>query len=202
VKIYFYQTDIGKVCLAEDCGSITNLFFATDVTPQNVEICETEIIKEASRQLNCYLAGEIKDFSLPLVPYGTDFMRKVWKFLSEVPYGQTASYKDIATAAGNPKAVRAVGLANNKNPIPIFIPCHRIVGSDGKLVGYRGGLALKKQLLGLEAKNRRRESMLRLRESLIEAEEDRLAGKKGSSIDDVDEMMKKTIMEVTGGQHK
>lgn len=151
MKLYFYQTEIGKIGIAENRGSITNLYFAADVTPQDVEICETEIIKEASRQLNSYLAGDIKEFTLPLVPHGTDFMRSVWKILCEVPYGKTASYKDIATTAGNPRAVRAVGQANNRNPIPIFIPCHRIIGSGGKLVGYRGGLALKKQLLELEA---------------------------------------------------
>jgi len=154
MKLYFYETDIGKVGIAEGRGSITNLYFETDVTPQNVEICETETIKEASRQLNAYLSGDLKEFSLPLATSGTDFMRTVWKILCEVPYGKTASYKDIAIAVGNPKAVRAVGMANNKNPIPIFIPCHRIIGSDGKLTGYRGGLALKKKLLELEKQNR------------------------------------------------
>lgn len=151
MKIYFYITSIGRIGIAEDHGSITNLYFETDVVPQDIEKCETPIVKEASRQLNAYLAGEIKDFSLPLAPQGTEFMREMWRLLGEIQYGQTLSYKDIAIAAGSPLGARAVGLACNNNPIPIFIPCHRVVGSDGKLTGYRGGLGLKKRLLELEA---------------------------------------------------
>lgn len=151
MQLYFYQTTIGEIGIGEERGSITNLYFETDPIPRDAEIGETEGIKEAFRQLNAFLAGELKQFSLPLAPCGTDFMRKVWEILCEVPYGKTASYKDIAAAVGNPQAVRAIGLANNRNPIPIFIPCHRIIGSSGKLTGYRGGLALKKKLLALEA---------------------------------------------------
>ena len=150
MKLYYHDTTIGRICIAEAGGSITNLYLETDTVPQNVEICETAVIREAFRQLDAYLAGDMKTFSVPLAPPGTDFMRRVWKLLCEVPYGKTASYKDIAIAAGNPKAVRAVGMANNKNPLPLFIPCHRIIGSDGKLVGYRGGLDLKRKLLELE----------------------------------------------------
>ena len=153
MKLNFYETRIGKIGIAEDHGSITNLYFESDIVTQNVEICETENVKEASRQLHRYLEGDLKEFSLPLAPKGTSFMRKVWKILSEVPYGKTASYRDIAIAVGNPKAVRAVGMANYSNPIPIIVPCHRIIGSSGKLVGYRGGLALKKKLLELEKQN-------------------------------------------------
>ncbi len=150
MKLYFHQTGIGRIGIAEENGSITNLYFETDTVPQNVEICETEVIKEAFKQMEAYLAGNLKIFSLPLAPGGTDFMRTVWKILCGVPYGKTASYKEIAIAAGNPKAARAVGLANNKNPVPLFIPCHRIIGADGKLVGYRGGLEVKMKLLELE----------------------------------------------------
>jgi methylated-DNA-[protein]-cysteine S-methyltransferase len=150
MNLYFCQTVIGRVGIAEDCDAITGLYFETDNAPRDAEVLETEGIAEASRQLVRYLAGELTKFSLPLAPHGTPFMQGVWKALCEVPYGRTASYKDIAAAVGNPKAVRAVGLANNKNPIPIFIPCHRIIGSDRRLIGYRGGLALKKKLLRLE----------------------------------------------------
>ncbi|HEY3298032.1 MAG TPA: methylated-DNA--[protein]-cysteine S-methyltransferase [Armatimonadota bacterium] len=152
MKLYFHETEIGRIGIAEESGSITNVYFERDAAPQDVEICETETIKEAFRQLDAYLAGDLKEFSLPLDPRGTDFMRRVWKLLCEIPYGRTASYKDIAAASGDPNAARAVGMANNRNPIPIFIPCHRVIGRSGKLTGYRGGLGLKKKLLELEEK--------------------------------------------------
>lgn len=151
MNLYFQQTAIGKIGIAAANGSITNLYFATDAVPQNVDSCATETIKEAFRQLEAYLGGELQTFSLPLAPQGTDFMRTVWQALCAVPYGSTASYQEIAIAAGSPKAARAVGLANNRNPIPLFIPCHRIIGADGKLVGYRGGLEVKRTLLALES---------------------------------------------------
>lgn len=153
MKLYFYQTEIGRIGIAEDFGSITNLYFEEDSVPTNMEICETEAIQEAFQQLHAYFAGELKVFSLSLDPHGTVFMKKVWNLLCQIPYGKTATYKEIAVNAGNPGAVRAVGLANNKNPIPIIIPCHRVIGSNGKLTGYRGGLDIKRKLLELEAAN-------------------------------------------------
>ncbi len=153
MNLYFNSTPIGRIGIAEENGSITNLYFETDSFPQSVPRCETEVIKEAFRQLDAYLAGELQSFSLPLAPCGTVFMRLVWEILCGVPYGKTASYKEIAIAAGNPKACRAVGMANNRNPIPLFIPCHRVIGADGRLVGYRGGLEIKKKLLDLEKRH-------------------------------------------------
>ncbi|MGB9082828.1 MAG: methylated-DNA--[protein]-cysteine S-methyltransferase [Desulfuromonadaceae bacterium] len=150
MKVYFRHLPIGRIGIAEENGCITNLYFEADNVPQNVEKCETEVIKEAFRQLEGYLAGDLRSFSLPVAPRGSAFMSAVWKILCSIPYGETASYKEIAIAAGNPKAFRAVGLANNRNPVPIFIPCHRVIGADGKLVGYRGGLETKKILLDLE----------------------------------------------------
>ncbi len=150
MKLFYHDTTIGRIGIAENADCISNLYFATDATLLNVELQETSVIKEAFRQLESYLAGDLKIFTIPLAPYGTDFMRSVWIILRDIPYGKTASYKEIASAVGNPKAMRAVGMANNRNPIPIFIPCHRIIGSDGKLVGYRGGLELKRELLELE----------------------------------------------------
>jgi methylated-DNA-[protein]-cysteine S-methyltransferase len=150
MKLYFAQTSLGKIGIAEQNNSIVRLYFPADVIPTEIEIIETTLLSEAVSQLNAYLAGELQQFSLPLAPRGTEFMQTVWKALCAVPYGKTASYKEIATVIGNPKAVRAVGLANNKNPLPIFIPCHRIIGSNGKLVGYAGGLAMKQFLLDLE----------------------------------------------------
>jgi len=118
--------------------------------PEDLQLCETPLLKEAARQLDSYFAGELKEFSLPLEPSGTAFMKQVWAALCEIPYGKTATYGEIAGKVGRPKAARAVGLANNRNPIPIFIPCHRVIGTDGSLTGYRGGLEMKKRLLELE----------------------------------------------------
>lgn len=148
--LFHYDTTLGKIGIAEDEGYITNVFFAADRVPPSVTLVETETLKSASEQLRSYLAGELREFSLPLAPRGTEFQRHVWRLLTEIPYGHTASYQQIATAAGNPKAVRAVGMANHRNPIPIFIPCHRVIGKGGALVGYRGGLEMKRMLLGLE----------------------------------------------------
>lgn len=114
---------------------------------------ETLVISKAFTQLTEYLDRQRQDFNLPINPKGTDFQKKVWKELLKIPYGQTTSYKDIAEKIGNPKACRAIGLANNKNPIPIFIPCHRVIGKNGSLRGYAGGLELKKALLNIEKFN-------------------------------------------------
>ena len=150
MKLYVQNTLIGSVGIAEHDGSITNLFFAKDKLPEGIEHVETEGLSEAFLQLDSYLAGRLKAFSLPLAPAGTPFMQTVWRILSEIPYGTTVSYRDVAVVLGNPLAARAVGMANHRNPLPVFIPCHRIIGSDGTLAGYRGGLALKKLLLELE----------------------------------------------------
>ena len=148
--IFFKETSLTKIGIEEDDGFITHLYLGTDCVSSGAEQKETVLIKQAFDQLERYLNGQLKEFSLPLRPAGTDFMKSVWQKLGEVPFGKTASYKDIAIAIGNPEAVRAVGQANNKNPIPIFIPCHRIIGSNGMLVGYSGGLNIKKHLLELE----------------------------------------------------
>jgi methylated-DNA-[protein]-cysteine S-methyltransferase len=148
--ISFRETAIGKIGIEEQDGCIVAVYFETDAVPQNRELGETPLIRKAFEQLELYLKGKLTRFSLPLKPEGTPFMKKVWLKLCDVPYGHTASYKDIATAVGNSRAVRAVGQANNRNPIPIFIPCHRIIGSNWKLVGYGGGLELKQKLLDLE----------------------------------------------------
>ena len=112
---------------------------------------ENKISKLAAKQLSEYIAHQRECFDLPLDPDGTDFQKNVWQALLDVPFGATASYLDIAIAVGNKKACRAVGAANGKNPIPIVIPCHRIIGTNGKLTGYAGGLTRKTYLLALEA---------------------------------------------------
>jgi methylated-DNA-[protein]-cysteine S-methyltransferase len=110
----------------------------------------SELSELASQQLSEYFSGKRKSFDLPLEPQGTEFQKKVWSALLEIPYGETRSYKDIAERIGNPKACRAVGGANNKNPIVIIIPCHRVIGAYGGLVGYGLGLPMKQQLLDIE----------------------------------------------------
>ncbi len=107
-------------------------------------------LKAVIEQLRAYFAGALRDFDGPLAPEGTAFQQRVWERLREIPYGATISYSELATQVGNPRACRAVGLANGRNPIPIVIPCHRVVGKDGTLVGYGGGLAIKEKLLALE----------------------------------------------------
>jgi methylated-DNA-[protein]-cysteine S-methyltransferase len=102
--------------------------------------------------LKAYFRGELKEFDLPLEMQGTEFQLRVWNELRAIPYGETISYAQLAGRIGNPKAVRAVGLANGSNPIPIIVPCHRVIGSDGSLTGFGGGLATKKKLLELENK--------------------------------------------------
>jgi len=149
-NIFFYQTDIGKIGIAENGTAIINLCFENEKAPEDAVVLETELLKEAGSQLLSYFAGKRKEFSLPLAPTGTEFQQNVWKGLRAIPYGETRSYKEIAQAVGSLEAFRAVGMANNRNPIPIFIPCHRVIGANGKLVGYGGGLDIKERLLNLE----------------------------------------------------
>ena len=146
---YYYDTKIGRIGIVENGEAITYLCFE-ETLAKDVNIIETALLKKAAKQLEEYLSGKRKAFDLPLAPQGTEFQQRVWMALQEIPYGKTCSYKDIAEKIGNVKACRAVGMANNKNPIAIFIPCHRVIGANGKLVGYAGGLDLKKKLLDLE----------------------------------------------------
>jgi methylated-DNA-[protein]-cysteine S-methyltransferase len=114
-----------------------------------------EGLGETIRQLRAYFAGELEAFDLKLAPQGTPFQLSVWNRLCEIPYGETISYGELARRVGNPNASRAVGLANGSNPIPIVIPCHRVIGSNGKLTGYGGGLPIKEKLLALERRQLR-----------------------------------------------
>ncbi len=118
--------------------------------PIDAEQKNTALLLEAKRQLDEYFAGERTEFQLPLNPKGTEFQNKVWHQLLQIPYGETRTYGQIAEAVGNPKASRAVGGANHNNPIAVIIPCHRVIGADGKLTGYAGGVDLKETLLRLE----------------------------------------------------
>jgi methylated-DNA-[protein]-cysteine S-methyltransferase len=106
--------------------------------------------REVVRQLKAYFDGQLKAFDLPLAPQGTEFQRQVWRALQTIPYGRTKSYGEIARRLGRPEASRAVGAANGQNPIPVIIPCHRVIGADGSLTGFGGGLPIKRKLLALE----------------------------------------------------
>ena len=108
------------------------------------------LLVEAARQLRAWFSGILREFDLPLDPHGTPFQQRVWREVAEIPYGRTRSYQQIAAAIGSPRAVRAVGAANGANPLPIIIPCHRVIGANGNLTGYGGGLALKRRLLEME----------------------------------------------------
>ena len=144
---YSYETKLGSVTIVEEDGTL--LAITTHRAYEGKRL-ETSLIKEAYRQLSEYLIGERKSFDLPLKPRGTVFQQQVWKALCDIPYGETRSYKQIAEAIGNPKAVRAVGMANNRKPLLIVVPCHRVIGANGKLVGYGAGIEKKEFLLKLE----------------------------------------------------
>lgn len=147
-NIFFYETEIGVIGIRDNGEFITNIYFSK--IDSNDNIIETQLIKNALKQIEEYLKGKRLAFDLPLKPEGTVFQQEVWKELLNIPYGSTKSYKEIAISIGNEKACRAIGNANNKNPIPIIIPCHRVIGSNGKLVGYAGGLSIKEKLLNIE----------------------------------------------------
>lgn len=128
----------------------THLINIQFTQPQKALLQTTELLSMATIQLDEYFQGKRTTFSLPFKLTGTPFQLTVWKELQNIPYGQTTSYKEIAQKINKPKAYRAIGMANNKNPLPIIIPCHRVIGSNGKLIGYAGGLKLKNYLLALE----------------------------------------------------
>ena len=148
-NVFFYcfkKIDIG---ITAEGNSITGVFFGRDA-PAGFTSAETPLIKKAALQIEEYFAGKRKKFSLPLKMQGTEFQMAVWDALKSIPYGETRSYKEIAVQIGRPKAVRAVGMANHRNPISIIVPCHRVIGHNGSLTGYGGGLPAKKLLLELE----------------------------------------------------
>ena len=150
------KSPIGKVIIVEEEDTIVGLYFRMEdiKDTRDIKEVETMLLKRAKEQIHEYFKGERKAFDLPFKLQGTEFQKKVWKVLCNIPYGETLSYKDVAKSIGNENASRAVGNANNKNPLPIFIPCHRVIGSDRSLVGYGGGLDIKIKLLELERKNK------------------------------------------------
>lgn len=152
-NIWYYDFPIGILGIAEDGDGISNIFFKSDPVLQGFAEQETSLLKKAAEQLREYFDGRRKAFELPLSLHGTDFQLADWQALRTIPYGETCSYQQIAEKIGNPKACRAVGMANNRNPVAIVIPCHRVIGKNGSMVGYGGGLDVKRYLLDLESGN-------------------------------------------------
>jgi len=151
--ICYYESPIGVLRIFENGNGITMIKFVTDPKekPNTLE-ANTPLLKEAVQQLAEYFAGKRNEFLLPLDLRGTDFQLRTWNALRDIPYGETRTYKQIAEAVGCPKGCRAIGLANNRNPVSIVVPCHRVIGANGNLTGYAGGLDIKEQLLALEKK--------------------------------------------------
>jgi len=147
---YTYETPIGNLIIASDGSAITAIKFKYTAGAECVKTRDA-LTDMAAKQLEEYFAGKRTKFDVPLRACGTDFQRSVWEALLTIPYGETRSYKQVAELVGNPKACRAVGMANNRNPISIIIPCHRVIGANGSLVGYGGGLEIKEKLLELES---------------------------------------------------
>lgn len=153
----YYKAPIGQLLLAGDGDALTLLGFPQGKMQRGHDADWTrdpQPFRDVSDQLGEYFAGERTTFDLPLAPAGTQFQERVWAALQEIPYGVTWSYGELAHHIGKPSASRAVGAANGLNPIPVIIPCHRVIGSNGKLTGFGGGLETKEFLLGLEAQRR------------------------------------------------
>jgi len=148
-KYAFYTFEFGILKCAYTDTVVTFLKKVACINEKNEPSALSE---QVFLQIREYLDGKRKTFDFPYEFCGTEFQKKVWNALCAIPYGETCTYKDIATAIGNPKASRAVGMANNKNPITIAVPCHRVIGASGKLVGYAGGLEMKKALIELESR--------------------------------------------------
>lgn len=148
-----FTSPLGQIIMQSDDHGLLGVWFETQTTQPEVlgEYTDNHpILTNTIKQLQEYFAGERQQFDLPLAAKGTEFQQKVWHALSKIPYGETWSYQDLANAIDNPKAVRAVGLANGKNPISVIVPCHRVIGKNGKLTGYAGGVERKEKLLKLE----------------------------------------------------
>lgn len=148
MNYYTKQTKLGLITIVENSDFIIQLYFGKKNCYFENKL--TPLLEEAFIQLNEYFLRTRKEFSVPLNPTGTKFQQKVWSKIYQIPYSQVRTYKEIAIQINNPNAYRAVGNANNRNPIPIFIPCHRVIGSNRSLVGYVGGLDIKRQLLNIE----------------------------------------------------
>lgn len=159
MRTHTFDSSMGKMTLYETDGGICGVDLEGKTVPAmqkkifreaELEKMRTDLLEKAQTELEEYFAGERKKFDLPLRMFGTEFQMRVWNTLLQIPYGGTLTYGEAAKIIGSPKACRAVGMANNQNPLMILVPCHRVIGADGSLVGYGGGLEIKKKLLQLE----------------------------------------------------
>ena len=142
-----FSSPVGIVEITATHTHVTSVLFVEQARPETEETARPAVLTQAIEELQQYFSGERTTFTVPYMQQGTPFQQTVWQALTTIPYGQTASYKQIATHIGNEKAVRAVGMTNSKNQLTILVPCHRIIGSNGKLTGYAGGMERKKWLL-------------------------------------------------------
>ena len=151
--LYYYETILGLIGIRANDSAVTGIL----LRPQGfIDLRENSLTKSMAQQLREYLAGERRNFTVDISFKGTAFQQEVWRALQTIPYGETRSYSQIAVSLGRPRACRAVGGANHCNPLPIVIPCHRVIGRSGSLTGYAGGLELKNRLLELEQKFRKK----------------------------------------------
>lgn len=149
MEFWMFDTPLGAMAAGEEDGAIVRIYLPNSPTPRLMPH-KTPLLERAEGQILEYLNGRRQEFDLPLAFVGTDFQKKVWNALRDIPYGRTESYASVAARIGCPGGARAVGMANRANPLPILVPCHRVVGADGRLTGYAGGLELKRALLALE----------------------------------------------------
>lgn len=159
ISYSYVDSPVGRLLLAGDAEGLSMISFPSGRRPREPSASWTRndvVLAEAITQLRAYFAGERREFSLPLRPGGTPFQERVWGALCEVPFGATISYGELARRIGQPAAARAVGAANGANPLPIIVPCHRVIGADHSLTGFGGGLATKRYLLAHEARLTRR----------------------------------------------
>ena len=150
INAIIHDSPVGPLTLLSDGDRLVGLHFEGFDIPSGARQIADEVLGAAARQLDAYFVGRLRAFDLPLSPAGTSFQRRVWEALCDIPFGETRSYGQLAKAIGKPSAMRAVGAANGRNPIAIVVPCHRVIGADGSLTGFGGGLERKKFLLNLE----------------------------------------------------
>ncbi|GLC29891.1 methylated-DNA--[protein]-cysteine S-methyltransferase [Clostridium omnivorum] len=148
----YYNSPIGIIEIKGTEEGILSILFEEEIENNEGTVYVSEVVKDCLKQLDEYFTGRRKEFNVNYIFEGTDFQKKVWNALTSIPFGRTATYKDIAEAVGSPKAVRAVGSTNSKNLVSIIVPCHRVIGTNGKLTGYAGGLWRKEWLLNHEKK--------------------------------------------------
>ncbi|MBO8158438.1 methylated-DNA--[protein]-cysteine S-methyltransferase [Thermosyntropha sp.] len=149
-NIAFYYSPIGRLAITTDGSALTKLYFPDEIIPEDVTYRETDLLSETIHQLDEYFMGKRKYFTLPLKPEGSSFMQEVWEYLLQISYGEIKTYAEIAQKIKRPNAYRAVALACSRNPLPILIPCHRVIRKNGSLSGYRGGEKFKRYLIALE----------------------------------------------------